>query len=778
MRERKHDPSEVLRHTGSPTKRVEDSRLLRGGGRFIDDVSLPRLVHVGFVRSPHAHAAIRRLDPSSALQNPEVVAVFTADDLRAVALPLSPSLEASDFVATEWPVLADRFVHFCGEAVAAVVAISPYDATDGVGRVEVEYEPLPAVVSLSQALTDGRVLYRRTYRHGDVERAFADAQIVLRERFYRPRCAPCPMEPRGIVADWDGQTLVVWASTQAPHILRGALAHLLRLDEARIRVVVPEVGGGFGLKFHVFPEDVVVAAIARLLQRPVKWIEQRRENLTAASHAREQVVDIELAATRDGQLSGIRARVSSDGGAYHIHPPTQALEPAGTASILPGPYVVPAYAYEAVAVATHKAPLGAYRGVGMTNGVLVMERMMDMLAERLGLDPAEVRKRNLIPSVAYPFTSSSGLIYDSGNLPAALERALEVAGYERARQEQAQLRAEGRYIGVGIACFTEYTGLGAEAYRRRGVPDVPGPEGLRIKVESDGSIRCFPSMPSQGQGHATTLAQMVADELGVSIERIRVEPVDTATSPGGTGAFASRGAVALSGLARPTAGVLRRKIAIIAASILEASPDDVTLRDGVAFVRGAPDHTVTLRDIARLAYAPPLGGLPEGVEPGLEATRYHDPPGPTFSSGVHVATVEVNPETGRVAIRRYVVVEDCGRVLNPLLVEGQVHGGVAQGIGEALFEAVVYDEMGQIVSGTLMDYALPRAEDLPDFEVEHIETLSPLVLDGVKGMGEGGTIAAPAAIANAVADAVRHLGVQVRQLPIKAEALAMSQSAR
>jgi carbon-monoxide dehydrogenase large subunit len=408
----------------------------------------------------------------------------------------------------------------------------------------------------------------------------------------------------------------------------------------------------------------------------------------------------------------------------------------------------------------------------MTMGAFVMERGLDLVAARAGLDPAEVRRRNLIPRDAYPFTSASGLTYDSADYPKALEQALALAGYEGLRAEQAAARAAGRTMGVGIACYTEYTGMGSAVFRRRGMDDVPGVEAATVIVEPDGAVRCVTSFPAQGQGHATVIAQVVADRLGLDLARVRVEPADTTAGPGGSGTFGSRGAVSIAGTVSAAADVLADKVRVLAAHLLEASPADVTLADGRAHVRGFPGRALGVADIARAAYAPPAGGLPRGVLPGLEATVYFDPPGPTFSGAVHVAAVEVDRETGRVRVLRYVVVEDCGTVVNPMIVEGQVHGAVAQGLGEALLEQVVYDGDGQLLTGTLMDYALPRAADVPPLALGHLETPSPAMPGGVKGMGEGGTIGAPAALANAVADALRPHGATVTALPLGGEALA------
>jgi len=760
-----------LRYTGMRIKRLEDPRLLMGRGRYLDDLGLPRMLFASFVRSPHAHARIVRIDTAAARSVPGVVAVVTADDLRDATRPLSPRLEGAGFTPTAWPALADGVARFCGEAVAVVVASSPYVAADAGERVAVEWEEKSAVATIDQALAAHQVLFQRRHRHGDVDDAFARAPIVVRQTFEHGRCAPSPLELRGILADWDGEALTLWSSNQSPSIMRAGLAGALSLPEARVRIVCPDVGGGFGLRMQVFPEDVAIAAVARRLGRPVKWLEERRENLTAASQARSQRTTVEVAAANDGTVLALRSRVMSDNGAYHAYPTTGALEPLGTASIMPGPYRISAYEFEALALATNKPPLGAYRGVGMTMGAFVAERMLDLLAERVGLDPAEVRRRNLIGREAYPFTSATGYTYDSGDYPKALEEALAAVDYESLRREQERARAQGRVVGIGIACYTEYTGMGSAGFRRRGAVEMPGIEATTITVEADATVRCAVSFPTQGQGHATTIAQLVADRLGLALENVRLSRVDTAESPRGSGTFASRGTVAMLASAAVAADRLGDKLRTLAAHRLEAAAQDVELAGGRAFVRGFPDRSVALAELARLAYTPPLGGLPDGLSPGLEATVYSDLPGPTFSGAVHVAVVEVDPATGRVTVKRYALVEDCGRVINPLIVEGQIHGAVAQGIGEALLESVVYDDDGQLLTATLMDYALPRADDLPFFEIAHLETPSPITPGGVKGMGEGGTIGAPAAIANAVADAVRRLGVQITTLPIRPESL-------
>jgi carbon-monoxide dehydrogenase large subunit len=771
------DGAPPLRYTGTRIKRLEDPRLLTGRGRYLDDLALPRMLHASFVRSPHAHARIVRIDTAAARALAGVVAVVTADDLRGLK-PLAPRLDGPGYTQTAWPALADGVVRFGGEAVAVVVAVSPYVAADARELVAVEWEPRPAVATIDQALASNQILFQRRHRQGDVDGAFARAPLVLRETFEHGRCAPSPLELRGTLADWDGEALTVWSGSQSPSMMRAALADALGLPQARVRVISPDVGGGFGLKMQVFPEDVAVAALARRLGRPVKWLEERRENLAAASQARGQRTVVEVAAAADGTVLALRSRVMSDNGAYHAYPTTGVLEPLGTASIMPGPYRIATYEFEALALGTNKPPLGAYRGVGMTMGAFVTERMMDLVAQRLSLDPAEIRRRNLIPREAYPFTSATGYVYDSGDFRKALDEALAAVDYDALRRDQATARAAGRLVGIGIACYTEYTGMGSAGFRRRGAVEVPGIEAATVTVDADATVRCAVSFPTQGQGHATTIAQIVADRLGLALADVRLQRVDTAESPRGSGTFASRGTVAMLASAAVAAERVGEKLKALASHRLEAAAADVELGGGRAFVRGFPDRSIALAELTRLAYSPPLGGLPDGLTPGLQATVYCDLPGPTFSGAVHVAVVEIDPATGRVAVRRYALVEDCGRVINPVIVEGQIHGAVAQGIGEALLESVVYDDAGQLLTATLMDYTMPRADDLPLLEIAHLETPSPLTPGGVKGMGEGGTIGAPATIANAVADAVRHLGVQITSLPIRPERLLAGAAAR
>jgi carbon-monoxide dehydrogenase large subunit len=574
------------------------------------------------------------------------------------------------------------------------------------------------------------------------------------------------MEGRGVLATYDGDTLTVWIGTQVPALVRSALATYLGLHEHRIRLLVPDTGGGFGQKMHLYPEEVVICWLALRLGRPVKWVEDRRENLTAATQARQERVEVEVAATAQGRILGLRARVIGDVGAYHVFPTTAALEPLGVAQILPGPYAVDHYAYELLAVCTNKPPTGAYRGVGMTVGALAMERTMDCLAREVGLDPVDVRKRNLIPPDALPYRSASGLTYDGGSFQQALQRLCEAADYDGLRAELERARVEsGRLMGVGVACYTEYTGMGSATFARRGMREIPGHEGAAVRVDPSGSVRVSLSFTSQGQGHETTMAQIVEDVLQVPIECVRVEPFDSRASPHGSGTFASRVSVAGAGAMYGAALQVRERALSIAAVLLEVSKHDLEWEGERIRVRGSPTRSVTLREVARAAYGIPLGKAGT-LQPGLEAVEYFDPPPATFSNAAHLALVEVDPGTGVVRPIRYVVVEDCGRVLNARIVRGQIHGAVAQGLGEAILEHAVYGPDGQPLAGTFMDYLLPLATDMPEgIEILHLENPSDRP-GGMKGMAEGGAIGAPAAIANAVSDAV---GSQVNRIPLTPE---------
>ncbi len=765
------------RYVSRNVKRQEDPPLLMGRARFIGDLTLPGLLAVKFLRSPHAHARLVGIDTRRAAVMPGVEAVITGADLAATARPIRATMSGDGFKESGWPALAQGKARFVGEPVAAVVAADAYRAEDALEGIEVTYDPLPPVADaeasmrpeaprLHEELADN-VLFHTRFAKGDVQTPLASADIRLSETFRHARCSSAPMEPRGVMAFVDPAEgmLTVWATSQAPHLYRSGLAEALGISDSRVRVLCPSVGGGFGPKMHLYPEDVVVAELARRLGRPVRWLEDRRENLLASAQARDHVCHIEVAARNDGTLLALKARLICDAGAYSVYPVTASLEPLTAAGILPGPYRIPALAYDAYAVATNKCPAGAYRGVGMVLGTFVRERVVDMVARRAGLDPAEVRRRNFIDSRELPFTTASGLVVDSGDFREAHERALAAADYDSLRAAPRRTE-DGKYRGVGISAYTEFTGMGSGMFRRRGMVQVSGHDAATVRVELTGEVRGFVSAASQGQGHSTTLAQVLADELGVDLAAVTVVQGDTERCPYGSGSFASRSMVVTGGALVLAARRVREKIGKIAGHMLEAAPDDLTIEGGTIAVRGAPGRTLTVADVARLAYRPAGGTLPPGIDPALEATQYYDPPPATFSNGAHLAVVEVDPETGRVEISRHIVVEDCGTMVNPMIVEGQTHGAVAQGIGNALYEDFAYDENGQPLTTTFMDYLIPGVMEVPAMDVIHVETPPPASVSGFKGMAEGGTIGSTAAIANAVADALSSLGVEVRELPL------------
>ena len=754
---------------------------MTGRGRYVADLEAPRALHCAFLRSPHAHARLVRVDPAAARALPGVVAVWTADDLRGRARALRAPSRMPTYRPTDFPPLARGKVRHVGEAVAVVAAESRYAAEDALESIVVEYEPLPVVTDPEQAMVDGgplvheeagtNVLLSRTFAQGDPDRAFAAAALVVGDRFRFHRHAGVAMENRACLARPEpGGGLTLWSSTQVPGIVRDMLADLLAMPATRLRVVAPDVGGGFGVKTVLYPEEIVVAALARALERPVRWTGDRREDLVSSTQAWDEAIDAALAVDDGGRILGLRARVVADVGAYSIYPWTASIEVIQVVSFLPGPYRVPHYRAEAFGVATNKTPMGPYRGVGRPVSVFVTEALLDRAARGLGLDPVEVRRRNLLGPGDFPYRSPSGIVWDSGAFRECLERATEAADYPALRAEQERARAQGRYLGVGLACYVELTGVGSAIPVSPGADIATGTEGATVRVEPDGGVTALFGVAGHGQGHETTLAQVVASELGVPVEAVRVVEGDTAAAPHGTGAYASRTAVLAGGAAILAARAVRDKVLAIAAHVLEASPEDLVLADGRVSVRGLPDRGVDLARIAALAYAG-TRRLPKGLEPGLEATRFYDPYFGTASGAVHLAVVEVDPETWGVRVLRHVAVEDCGRVINPLVVEGQTVGAVAQGVGAALLEEVVHDRDGQVLTASLVDYPVPSAMEVPPVEVHHIDRPSPTTLGGFKGMGEGGTIGAPAAIANAVADALAPLGVEVRELPVTPDRL-------
>lgn len=768
--------AEATPYVGRRIPRLEDARLLRGRGRYVDDVVLPGTVHAAFVRSPYAHARVVSVDAAAARALEGVVLVLTAEDVADLPA-IATGLPRDDVVANNRPVLPVDRVRFVGEPVACVVATSRYVAEDAVALVEVEYEPLPALMDAEEALAAGAELLHdgtesNSFAHiefeqGDVERAFAEADRVFTKRLHHGRFHAAPLEGRAILADWDAgaQELTVWLSTQIPHLVRTLLCHSIGLTEKQLRIIAPDVGGAFGLKLHLWPEDYLVSVASIRLGRPVKWIEDRSEALAASLHAKEIVCELELATRADGSFLALKGRYVGDAGAYAAYPFTPLVDALCAAVMLPNLYDVPAARFEVDAVFTNKCPSGAYRGVGWTSGQTARELLVDEAARGLGLDPMELRLRNTI-SDGEPYVSATGCRYDGGSYAAAQRRAMELVGYDGLRERQRVAQAEGRRLGVGFSPFLEPGGWSGELAKRMGFP-FDYLDAARVTVEPDGSVTVTTGMHNHGQAHQTTLSQVVADKLGVPIETVKIVQGDTAQAAYGAGTFGSRGAVIGYGSISRAAAEVAEKVKQIAGHALEVSPEDIELRDGNAVVRGAPEKSIAMMMVGFTAYFGAFvgGSRPQGIDPALTSTRSYDPP-ETYANGCCAAVVDVDVETGAVRVEQLVIVDDCGTVLNPLVVDGQLAGAVAQGVGGALYEELAYDEEGNFLSGSLLDYLYPTTREIPQIEIAHLETPSPVTEGGVKGCGEGGMIAGPSAVVNAVADALASLGVTVERTPL------------
>jgi carbon-monoxide dehydrogenase large subunit len=759
---------------GARVLRNEDARLLTGRASFVDDVRIDGMLHVAFLRSQHAHARLTGVDAAAARRRPGVVAVYTAGDLGdywrpgPLLVPPPPIPGLVFHACTQVPLAKDKLRHV-GEPIAMVVAESRYVAEDALDDIVVDAEPLPAVVELEAALAPGaprvhdhlasNLAAHAVQRKGDYARARARAHAIVKRRFRYDRGASAAIENRAVVAQWDARAeeLTVWDTTQAPIPIRNGLAQLLGLPESQVRVVAPFVGGGFGPKIMMFyPEEVLVPWAARRLGRPVKWCEDRQENFFATTQERGQIHDAELAVAPDGKILGVRDVFLHDAGAYD---PYGLTVPINSQCTLLGPYDIPSYESEFTAVFTNKTIVTPVRGAGRQHGVFVIERLLDFAARELGLDRAEIRRRNLLRPEQFPFNheilfqDSAPLTYDSGDYEPALDQALAAIGYERfVREEQPQLRAAGRRVGIGVVCYVEGTGIGPY-------------EGARVTVEPSGRVRLATGVGTQGQGHFTVFAQIVADALGVDVADVHVVTGDTREFHWGTGTFASRGAVVAGSACHAAAAQVREKILQLASHELEAASADLVLAGGRVQVRGDPGGGIALGALA-LKANPLRGAVRPGTEPGLEATAYFGPDRGSTASGVHAMIVEVDPETAQVVIKRYVVVHDCGRVINPMIVEGQIHGGVAHGIGNAFYEQLVYDDEGQLLNASFMDYLLPTAGDVPHIETLHRETPSPLNPIGAKGVGEAGAIPTGALFAQAVEDALGQAGLEICEIPL------------
>lgn len=766
-----------MSYAGQALKRLEDPRLLTGNGSFVDDIRLPDMLDACVLRSSHAHARIRAIDVAAARQLPGVMAVLTADDIAGVLgdLPtraMEGEWQVEAMNAPEQPVLAAGKVCYVGQPVAVVVARDRYVARDAVELIQVDYEPLrPILDPLEAAREDSSPIHEPLAtnialrichdRQGhDLDAAFSRADRIIRQRYDVQRLAPVPLETRGLVAHFQPQEdlLTIWASTQGPHRVRRQLARLLNRPESRVRVIAPDVGGGFGEKGGVFPEDVAVAYLAVVLRRPIKWVADRQENMLGF-HGRGHVVDVEAAVKNDGAILGIRLRIVADAGAYFGN--STPGPPYRASHRIIGPYQTPAARVEVLGVITNKPPTGAYRGAGGPESAFCMERTIDLIAKELDLDPAEVRRRNFIPPEAFPYQTPTGLTYDSGNYAKGLDRALELADYAgwRAKARRRQ-RPQGPLLGVGLATVIKMSGGSGDSRA----------EEAWLTIEPSGHIVARTGISPHGQGSETAFAQIVADGLGVMPADVRVLHGDTAVVPSGGGTGSTRGTVVGGSALYVVAQQARQKLSHIAADLLQCPAEEIAFQDGRVFNRQHPGQAITFAELAVAACHEPQ--LPPGTEAGLQfsgrfvlGAPYQSP----HAFSAHVAVVEVDPDTGEVTIVRYVAVHDCGRIINPLLVRGQVHGGIVQGIGQALWEGMVYSPEGQPLTGSLLDYAVPVAEGLPELITDTLETPSPMNPLGIKGVGELPTVAAPAAVANAVLDALSGFGVRHIDTPLTAE---------
>jgi carbon-monoxide dehydrogenase large subunit len=764
---------------GERIKRNEDPRLLTGQALFTDDVNLPEMAHVAFVRSPYAHARILEIDCSFAQEREGVVAIYTAVDLGdywqhgPLLVPPPPVKDIVFNERTQVPLAKDK-VNYVGEPVVMVVAESRYIAEDAVDEIFVEYEPLPPVVDMEQALADDAPLVHDdlgsnisahvVQRKGDYESVVAQADHIVKRRLHYDHGIAAAMENRGVVAQWDRRDgrMTIWDTTQAPVFVRNGMAALLGLSENQVRVIAPFIGGGFGPKIMMFyPEEMLVPWAAMQLDRPVKWIEDRSENFVATTHERDQIHEVEAAFASDGRILGIRDKFIHDQGAYA---PYGLTVPLNSQCTLLGPYDIQNYYSEFTAVFTNKTIVTPYRGAGRQHGVFVIERLLDIAAKELGIDKAEIRRRTFIPPDAFPYDNViiyqdfMPLTYDSGNYEPVLDKAMAMIEYEKFYDEiQPQARAEGRQLGLGIVSYVEGTGIGPY-------------EGARVQVQSSGRVSVATGIGTQGQGHFTSFAQIVADQVGVDVKDVDIITGDTDQFHWGAGTFASRGAVVAGNAINEAAKDVRRKILKLAAEMLEVAEEDLELGGGQVQVKGVPDSAIPLGKLAQQAN-PMRGAVKPGTEPGLESTNYFGPEYGATAVGVHAMIVEVDPDTFQVNILKYVVVHDCGEVINPLILDGQMHGGVAQGIGNAFYEQIIYDEQGQLLTGSFMDYLLPTALDVPHIEIGHEVTPSPLNPLGIKGAGEAGAIPTAPLFAQAVEDALSNPDLEVLSIPLSPDKL-------
>jgi carbon-monoxide dehydrogenase large subunit len=769
---------------GQALKRREDPKLITGHGNYLDDIKLPGMLHAVLLRSPYAHANIRSIDTSKAKAHPGVVGVFTGDDMMDIAaMPAAWQAGGVKNNPVTTRALAVGKVTFVGDPVAVVVAADRYIARDAADLIEVDYEPLPVVVDARAAVQPGAPQIHEAapnnvvfeWECGDkakTDAAFASAEVQVKEDIINQRLIPTPMETRGAIARYDSVTgdFTLWTTSQAPHVLRLLLtAFVFGIPETKLRVIAPNIGGGFGQKIFCYADNALVMWLARKLGQPVKFVEDRSENYKYSTHGRDHVTEAELCGTRDGKITGLRVNTWANIGGY-FSTIAAGIPTTLYGRILTGVYKIPAAYCHVTGAYTNTAMVDAYRGAGRPEASYVIERMVDRFAAEIGMDPAEVRRKNFIPPEDFPYDNGLGLLpYDSGNYEPALDKALALAGYHDFRKEQEEARKRGKYLGIGLSSYVEICGVAPSAWI--GLPGQGWGAGLwesaNVRVHLTGKVVVTTGSLPHGQGVETTFAQIVADELGVPYDDVTIEWGDTQGTPFGYGTYGSR-SLAVGGTALyKSVSKIKEKAKRLAAHMLEANPDDIVFENGKAFVKGSPDKAKTLAEIALQASV--AYDLPQGMEPFLDETTYYDPPNCTFPFGTHVAIVEVDPDTGRVDLKRYIAVDDCGNQINPLIVQGQIHGGIVQGIAQALYEHGVYDENGQLLSGTLMDYAVPTAAMVPSFEMDHTVTPSPVNPMGVKGAGEAGTIASAQAVMNAVIDALAPFGVKHMQMPATPE---------
>ncbi len=766
---------------GASIKRREDPRLITGKGNYTDDIRLPGMTHAAFVRSPYAHARIRSIDFAEAAKQPGVIAVYIGKDLADGGVnPIPVGWLLDGLKMGERRALAIDRVRYVGEAVAMVIGENAHAARDGAELVDVSYEPLPAVADVARAVEPGAPqLYADAPRNicfewsiGDAtatDAALRGAAKVVRQRLVNNRLIPNAIEPRACVASWNAATqdMTLWVTSQNPHVHRLIMgAFVLGIPEHKFRVISPDVGGGFGSKIFVYPEEVAACFATKAVGRPVKWTAERRESFMTDAHGRDHVSDAELAVSADGKILGLRVHTLANLGAcLSLFAPVVPTYLYGT--LLSGQYTIPVIHCQVTGVFTNTVPLDALRGAGRPEATFVVERMIDLAALELGLDPAEIRRRNMVGADQFPYQTPVALQYDSGSYEVALDLAMKRIDYTALRARQKQLRADGRYLGIGFSSYIEACGLAPSKI----VGALGAQAGLyesgQVRVHPTGKVTVFTGCQSQGQGHETTYAQIVADELGLAVEDVEVVHGDTATIAFGMGTYGSRSGPVGGSALFLSAQKVKKKAMKIAAHQLEAAEEDMVAEGNRYHVKGSPDRFKTFQDMALGAYL--AHNIPDGMEPGLDATTFFDPPNWTYPYGTHIAVVEVDAETGHVTLERYVAVDDVGNVINPMIVDGMLHGGIAHGVGQALWEEARYDENAQLITGSMMEYALPRADQLPSFETERTVTPSPSNPMGVKGAGEAGAIASPAAISNAVLDALAPFGIRHLDMPYTAQ---------